>query len=447
MNFFKDNKRKFTKKTNQLISNSVAATLPDLSKDTDLPPQQQQQQQQQQQHEEAESLDPESLQKQKQNSFIINTSGLDDINKRIMANFMGLSNDYADLGSQLNSFSLMFSETIHLRHEGNGNYNNSRKSHNNNNNNNNNDDNGNGGVGGVGGKGLNSSSKNDNSNGGTGAGADNDDLGSNDNDDDLNYILDKVGQAFDRSYITINSMIGELETQFSEPLGEAVQYTEVLHHVTKYQLKKLKQKQMLESELKSKRKELDDLLKIEGDAGNTNILTHSEDRNGGGKSPEFAFPKEQGKNGVDANGSLVNSVSRATNNKNDDNVNVNPNANVNVNGSKNSTATSSSRFKLPSLKKLTQYVSEIIDQNPQQTRKTKIYELSDKIHIFERCQEIMLADLSYIFDEVDKNLRAFHARQLRTIYGILVYYNRVMIYWARKNTEIWEEIKDEIKRF
>ena len=72
----------------------------------------------------------------------------------------------------------------------------------------------------------------------------------------MNLIFDKIGQVFDRSYITINSLIGELETKFSEPLGEIVQYTSIIHYVAKYQSKKIKQKSMLDNEIKDKRKTL-----------------------------------------------------------------------------------------------------------------------------------------------------------------------------------------------
>ena len=46
-----------------------------------------------------------------QSQYIANTSMLDDINKRIMENYIGLSNDYSKLGSTFNSFSLILAET------------------------------------------------------------------------------------------------------------------------------------------------------------------------------------------------------------------------------------------------------------------------------------------------------------------------------------------------
>ncbi|CAK9441309.1 uncharacterized protein LODBEIA_P51780 [Lodderomyces beijingensis] len=361
MSFFKDNSKKLTKKTNQLISSggggaaatAAAGCVPDHANDMTAEP------------------DHETLQKQKQDEFIVDTSGLDDMNKRIMANFMGLSNDYAELGSFFNSFSLIFSESVSSRSE------------------------------------------------------DNKLKSSNENDDELNFIFDKIGQIFDRSYITINSLISELETRFSEPLGEAVQYTDILHYVTKYQAKKLKQKHMLESECKSKRKELDELLKIEAEAGKVEHMINSQ--HNGKQPPQYKL-----------NGS--NSVPRSAPNG--------ASAEANTTTSPTTNHTSGSKFKfIPSFKKITQYVSEIIDQNPQQTRKTKIYELTDKIKIFEKCHDIMLADLSFIFDEVDKNLNKFHTRQLKMIYEILLYYNRFMINWARKNVEIWEEVRDEILKY
>ncbi|KAI5965591.1 ATG20 [Candida pseudojiufengensis] len=328
MSFFKDNKKRITKKTNQLITNN-----PEQSESDTL--------------------------KQKQNEKIIDTSGLDDVNKKIMSNFIGLSNDYAELGSVFNSFSLMFSETLMSR-------------------------------------------------------SDDIKLKSSENDDELNYLLDKIGQCFDRSYITINSLIGDLETKVSEPLGEAVQYTQILHYVTKYQSKKLKQKQMLINELKSKRKELDELIRVEEDAGKVENAIKNQHN---GKSKKYDLKPEQSSP---------------------------PKSTELSNPSSSSSTTSSSKFKLPSFKKITQYVTEIMDQNPQQTRKQKIQDLISKISIFEKCQDIMLADLSYIFDEIDKNLKEFHSKQLKLILEILIYYNKFMIEWAKKNVDLWESIREEI---
>lgn len=101
---------------------------------------------------------------------------------------MGLSNDYAELGSVFNSFSLMFSEAfllMLLRSE----------------------EEGGGRANGNGGGGLDGATTTE-----TDTKADK--YKSNDNNDELNFIFDKIGQCFDRSYIAINLLIGDLETQF-----------------------------------------------------------------------------------------------------------------------------------------------------------------------------------------------------------------------------------------
>ncbi|KAK6881812.1 Autophagy-related protein 20, partial [Candida tropicalis] len=186
ISFFKDNKKKLTKKTNKLLNNNGNnGNKPDSSNS--------------------------------ENQYIANTSELDDINKRIMANYIGLSNDYTKLGSTFNSFSLILSETT-----------------------------------------TSDTKKN--------------------NDNELNIIFDKIGQVFDRSYITINSLIGELETKFSEPLGEVVQYTSILHYVAKYQAKKVKQKTMLDDEVNEKKKSLEELLKIEEESSRIENAIHSQGR-------------------------------------------------------------------------------------------------------------------------------------------------------------------------
>lgn len=265
-------------------------------------------------------------------SYIINTSHLDELNKKIMENYVGLSNDYTELGTIFNAFSLILSDTSGVQ------------------------------------------TKTD--------------------EIKLNVLLDKLGQSFDRLFITINALIGDLEAKFSEPLGEVVQYSTILHFISRYQLKKLKQKGLLDTDLKEKRLALDELLgesKIEG-------ITNAQPL---AKNTTYDFDGTPGKG---------------------------------------------SKFKFPTMKKITQYVTDIIDQNPDQTRKQKILHLEQKIKTLEKCQGIMLEDISYIADELQKNFRVFHTKQLKMIYEILLCYNRFLIGWARKNVDIWEEVKEETQK-
>lgn len=280
----------------------------------------------------------------------INTSHLDDINRKIMENFIGLSNDYTELGSVFNSFSLLLADAPIIRT-------------------------------------VKSKEQEQEEN-------------------KLNIILDRMGQVFDRSYITINSLISDLETKFSEPLGEEVQYSNSLRFVQKFQSRKIKQNKMLESELADKKATLDELMKAEEETSNLEGIINN------------------------------NQVSKNTNYQLDK-----PSA-----GSNGSYA---SRFKLSnitSIKKITQYVTDIMDQNPQQTRKQRISDLKIKISTLDKCRGIMMADISYIADELEKNLKSFHKKQLKVIYDILLCYNGFLVNWAKKNLEIWEEIREEVTK-
>lgn len=211
--------------------------------------------------------------------------------------------------------------------------------------------------------------------------------------DRLDLVFDHIGQVFDRSYITINALITDLETKFSEPLGEAVQYSQILHDITKYADRKVRQKSMLDQDVGAKKAELAELKRFEEE----------------GARLESANPPQK----YDLT----------------------------------SAAPAKGKFKLPnitSFKKIGQYVSDIIDQNPDQTRKQKITTLESKIDTLQKCQTIMLEDVSYIADEMDKNLKRFHNRELKVIYRILISYNGVLLGWAKKNLEIWEEIREQV---
>ncbi|EGW35512.1 uncharacterized protein SPAPADRAFT_69733 [Spathaspora passalidarum NRRL Y-27907] len=337
ISFFKDNGKRLTKKTNKLLSNDESASRQQSSPERD----------------EVQNQDSASSpQTFNSTQYIVSTSTLDDINKRIMGNFIGLSNDYTELGTIFNSFSVVLGD-------------------------------------------FPGKSKSD--------------------DVKLNIIFDKIGQSFDRSYITINSLIGELETKFSEPLGEVVQYTSILQDIAKYKSRKFRQKQMLDTDIIEKKKDLTELLRLEEESSRIETAINSQ---GISKNTKF-------------------NLESATSRKSGQSP-LKPTSNPQAQ------STTTSKFRFPSFKKITQYVSEIIDQNPQQTRKQKIVQLQNKIKILERCQDIMLADLSFIADEVNKNIAAFHTRQLKMIYEILLCYNRFLIGWAKKNIDIWEEVKEEI---
>lgn len=278
---------------------------------------------------------------------VVRTSHLDDINKKIMSNFMGLSSDYVELGTILNTFSLMWADALKIK---------------------------------------------------IGKYSDSDDIKSD-------VIFDKIGVAFDRSYITINALIGELETKFSEPLGEAVQYSSILQSVKKFQDRKLKQRDMLDAEVRDKRKELADLMKAELEA--TRIESAI-------SSLVLQNPPQE-------------SATSQASSKPASKMRLFPNMN--------------------SLKKITKYVSDIMDQNPDLTRKQRVTQLQAKIATLEQCQRIMLEDISYITDELDKNFTVFRQHEFKSIYQILLSYNGILISWAKKNIEIWEEIKEEIEAF
>lgn len=252
-------------------------------------------------------------------------SRLDSINKKIMDNFIGLASDYTELGTIFNSFSLLISDSPIIR---------AAK--------------------------LKEPQDQDNSK--------------------MNLILDKMGQVFDRSYITMNSLVNDLETKFSETLGEEVQYSAILRFVRKFQRKKLRQKVMLDNEIEDKKQMLQELLSAEEMASLANSYTLN----------KFKFPN------------------------------------------------------VTSIKKITQYVNDIIDQHPLETRKKRISDLQVKIVTLEKCQGIMLQDISYIAEELNKNFKVFHKRQLKVIYDILLCYNGYMVSWAKKNIEIWEELRGDI---
>lgn len=272
------------------------------------------------------------------------TSSLDNINKKIMESFIGLSNDYNELGSALNAFSLILADSVKPK------------------------------------------------------------VGKNSDEDDikLDMIVDKIGTAFDRSYLAINLLVSELETKFSEPLGEAVQYDSILNSVVRYEARKENQKELIDTELQEKRKELSQLVKTSNNGENAGTIPHP----------------------VNSNDAMQQN---------------------NVNGKSSGKDRLSLFMSMGSLKKITKYVSDIIDQNPEETKRNRIEYLQKKIVTLEKCQTIMLQDISFITNELEKNTKRFQNRELKTIFQILLSYNNILLSWGKKTIEIWEEIKEELE--
>lgn len=320
------NTKKITKTTNKLLGTPASAEPVTPEGETNG-------------QENRSSVLPEANQNQ-----VVRTSHLDDINKKVMDSFIGLSSDYVELGTVLNTFSLIWADSLKIK------------------------------------------------------------VGKYSEPDTLkpDVIFDRIGVAFDRSYITINALIGELETKFSEPLGEAVQYSSILQSVKKFQDRKLKQKELLDADVKDKKKELADLNRAEFEAKKTQNAMNSQ---------VLLSPP--------------NGEASASTSKPSPKMRLFPN--------------------MSSLKKITKYVSDIMDQNPDLTRKQRVSQLQTKIATLEQCQSIMLQDISYITDELDKNFKAFRQQEFKSIYEILLSYNGILITWAKKNIEIWEEIKEEIE--
>lgn len=278
----------------------------------------------------------------------IKASSLDDINKRIVENLIGMSSDYVELGTALNSFSLNLADSAKVK--------------------------------------AGKSPESD--------------------DSKLDIVFDKVGVAFDRSHSTHQSLIAELETKFSEPLGEAAQYSSIFATVKRFHDRKQKQKTLLEADIKEKKKELIELRKIDIQSEPSELdVTISTNTNEGSSGTAEISPESDKKNSSKLNMFI----------------------------------------RLGSIKKITKYVSEIIDQNPEQTRKQRISTLQTKLSILEKCQTIVLGDIAYITDELDKTHKLFQLEQLQAIFHILLNYNCIFIGWARKNIEIWEEIKEEVQ--
>lgn len=273
---------------------------------------------------------PENPAREPSPELKIKTASIDEVSNRILRTLIGLSADYCELGSIFNAFSLVMVDTDSPQ--------------------------------------LASSTVPQSS-------------------ASIAVILRSMGQVFDRTYITLNSLIDDLEIEFCEPLGVAVRESEGFQAVTKFYAKKRRQKTLVEQELGDKKKELASLQRPDP------VASRPSDR-----QPETTQHSRLG------------------------------------------------FLTLRSLKRISRYVTDIIDLNPTESRAQKVAALESRVATLEECSKIVLEDIAYISDEIHKNAIVFEKKQLRLINKVLRCYYAHLIAWARSNVDIWEEVKEEIMK-
>lgn len=310
----------------------------------------------------------------------LDSTALDEINKRIMENFIGLLADYTELGSVFNSFLLVLSESF------------------------------------VSSK-LEASAL---------------DAGVK-----LNLVFDKIGQAFDRSYITLNALVGHLETKFLEPLGETVRYSGSVDAVRKFVDRKHRQLALVDREVEDKRREYANLVRAEQESARIGRAVGANELS---RNARYDWTEPP----VAAEAAALTAAPAAAPAAAPTAAPVTAAAAAPVAAPAAAGAARGKFRMMPMIRKFTQYVSDIIDQNPEETRKQKLAALQQRVGVLEQCRTRMAEDLAYILDELHNNLRSFERFQLRTIYEILLCYNGFLVEWAQRNVEIWEEIRAEV---
>jgi sorting nexin-4 len=237
--------------------------------------------------------------------------------------------------------------------------------------------------------------------------------------------IEKIGQAVDASYTETGQMVTSLEGEFAEPIQEHAHFAQIIKQVLKFRHMKHVQVEMIENSLNNKKNNLDSLLRMENEA----------------RRLEEAMTRERtiGSNAINVD-EVNNSTDDATT-LNDD-VEENP-YRVHVPPSTATTPTSSNKVPRPGnnnwsngpmkmINAVGHTLQNIIDVNPEATRRNQIGMSKDAMGVLQEALEITNTDLKTISSELQSDLDRFQVEKIQDMRDMLIAYAKIHIRYCQK---------------
>ncbi|KAI9143757.1 hypothetical protein BKA69DRAFT_1026216 [Paraphysoderma sedebokerense] len=207
---------------------------------------------------------------------------------------------------------------------------------------------------------------------------------------------EKLGQAVDTMHIATNRLVQQMEEKFSEPLHEYGQFCDVIKSVLKYVKQQQIEYETTSETLDAKRAYLANLEKVEQEA----------------QRLEEALKKE-GYNSPKA--SRVASANRTT-------------ASRGIVGT------------------ISEKINNLIDSDPETTRKHNIAKTKDIIAQLEQSKEKQAKEITRITAAVQQDLDRFQQQKIRDLRRMIIDYAKIQSEYCRRNLAAWEEAKAEVNK-
>ncbi|KAI9267831.1 hypothetical protein BY458DRAFT_511503 [Sporodiniella umbellata] len=224
--------------------------------------------------------------------------------------------------------------------------------------------------------------------------------------------IEKIGQAVDAGYTETGHMVTSLEGDFAEPIQEHAQFAQAIKQVLKFRHMKHAQVELTEAALEDKKDQLDSLQSMENEARR---LEEALTRN-----------KTIGPNAVDID---------EINNPPESPIVSPPRARSSWNGRP-----------MRVISAVGHTLQNIIDVNPEATRRNQIGMSKDAINVLEEALSLTRKDLNAVSTELQADLDRFQKEKIHDMRDMLIAYAKIHIRYCQKNLESWQEARAEVEK-
>lgn len=228
--------------------------------------------------------------------------------------------------------------------------------------------------------------------------------------------IERTGQAVDATYVATNIMLQDWESQFTEPLHEYAQFSNVIKHLLRFRHLKQAQFEMARDTLDTKRLVLEDLERSEGEAQRLESalsrVRQLDQRRDDDDGPSTVAPTNHviGSSGP----ALITPLRKPA----------------------------STGF----LGALRHSLNGLADVDPESSRRNSIGKHKDYITNLEDGLRAASADLRYCSQTIQADLDRFQRQKVADLKDMCLAFARFHIQLSKKNLEQWEAAKEDISK-
>lgn len=229
----------------------------------------------------------------------------------------------------------------------------------------------------------------------------------------LAQLLEKIGQAYDNNFASTGILINGLNFEFTEPLGESVQFAAVVKETLKFRQQKSLQLDITARTLKHKLNHLKLLEKSEDEAKRIEKAIQV----GESKTNQINFDRK---------------VAAQKAAEQEQSENAEPSSPLEH---------KKSSFKIPGISKFTSFVKDSIETDPEVQMKQSMDKIKVEINQMKQTFHAAELDLKNVTESLNMELSNFQKQKERDQKKMILAYSRFVLEWSHKNLEFWEDIK------